>query len=300
MMKRAIILLLLMILLGLFINVTFFELPIYSSNTSILLTKTDSVDLNEGRKLALTICFSCHYNPQTETLSGRIHGNPEKLGSFYSGNITQHEKFGIGSWTDEDIYYFLVTGIKPNGEFVFDMPKYPNLSEEDLLSLIGFLRSDHKLVASTDFENPKPAYSFLMKAALHYWLRPIDINEINRSKTAVNKENQIEFGKYLSTAKYSCSDCHSRNAITNNYLYPEKSLGFFEGKNPHVNEKGEVIYSPSLIGISEKYSSAEFIAAVKYGITPFSSTLKDPMLPFVLLTDYEIESIYIYLSFIDK
>lgn len=279
-----------------FFHVHFSELPKYPTNSNIKLPNIDSINVSEGKKLALSICFSCHYNSETETLAGKKHGNPKKLGDFYSGNITQHKEFGIGNWTKENIYFFLRTGVKPNGDYVFDMPKYPNLSEEDMLSMIAFLKSDDNLVEPTSFKNPEPQYSFLMKAALIYFLRPIDFNKISSNKKNISFDNKIEYGRYLATAKYSCFDCHSRNAITNNYLYPEKSLGFFKGKNPHVNEDGEKIYSTSLIQIKDKYSLGEFIRAVKYGITPESSTLKNPMLPFVYLSDYELEAIYVYLN----
>jgi hypothetical protein len=41
-----------------------------------------------------------------------MHGNPERLGDFYSSNITKDSISGIGSWTVDEIYILLRTGIK--------------------------------------------------------------------------------------------------------------------------------------------------------------------------------------------
>lgn len=284
----------------LFAYVQWWPLPTYAHPEEEIALNMKAINIEEGRKLALSICYSCHYNPETKTLAGRLHGNPSKLGSFYSGNITRDKTFGIGDWTDQELVYFLVTGIKPNGEYVFDMPKYPNLSPEDLSSLIGFLRSDEALLAATPYENPQAQYSWLMKFAIHFWLRPIDYSMVNIENNKVDTADKQAYGKYLATAKYSCFDCHSKNAFLNNYFYPEKSIGFFRGANPHVNEQGEIIVSPSLIGIETRYTEEEFVQAVKTGLTPEATMLRNPMLPFTYLSDYEVESMYLYLSTLKK
>ena len=36
--------------------------------------------------------------------------------------------------------------------------------------------------------------------------------------------------------------------------------------------------------------------AVKYGVKPDGSLLKDPMFPFPMLTDYEVKAIFTYLQ----
>lgn len=260
--------------------------------------KTDSVSIYEGKRLVLSICAHCHYNDEYGTLAGRKHGNPEKLGSFYSGNITKDSINGIGSWNEGELYYFFRTGIKPDGTYVFDMPKYPNLSEEDLASLIKFLKSDDALVKETPFKNPKPEYSILLKILLKIWLKPIKYDGIFVKNP--DKNNMVEWGEYLSTAKFSCFDCHSGNAVTNNYKNPEKSWRFFKGKNPHVDEEGKLVFSSPLLPIEEKYSIEEFVNTVKTGYRPDGSILNDPMFPFAQLSDDELGAIYLYLKQLTK
>lgn len=279
--------------------IQFAPLPTYTAKKSIDYNwKVKDVSLEEGKKLVISICMKCHFNYSYETLAGRQHGNNKRLGSFWSGNITNDVETGIGNWTEDELFYFLKTGINKDGEYIFDMPKYPNLSDEDMSSLIAFLKSDDELVKPTKLYNPPPRYSFLTKGLIHFWLRPLKFNMAPVEPPDFT--NSIAFGEYLATAKYSCFDCHSRHSMTNNYLEPSLSRNFFEGGNPHANENGEKIYTLNLTPDMEsgigKWSEEDFIKAMKLGETPNGEKLKDPMFPFPLLTENEILAIYDYLQ----
>lgn len=273
-------------------------LPKHPVENPAITVQVTPARIAEGKRIALTICNRCHYNYETGTLAGRQHGNPKRLGDFYSGNITQDSSTGIGSWSSGQLYYFLKTGIKPSGEYVFDMPKYCNLSNEDLFSIISFFKSDDSLVRKTKYANPKPTFSFLTKVLLHTIVRPPDYE--NKEVLSPDTNNAVIFGKYLATAKFSCYECHSLNMVTNNYNEPEKSWGFFKGGNPHVNESREKIYTPNITGDTLKgigrWSEKEFVYTVKNGIKPDGKTVRDPMFPFYLLTEREVKSIYAYLK----
>jgi mono/diheme cytochrome c family protein len=272
--------------------------PKYAAqNPDIKVIATESAKA-EGKRIALTICVRCHYNENTNSLSGKQHGNPKRLGEFSSGNITRDSATGIGAWSSGQLYYFLKTGVKPDGDYVFDMPKYPNLSEEDLTGIIAFLQSDDSLVRKTNSPNPKPRFSFLTKLLLRTMIRPPSFND--KKVSAPDTGNTVEFGKYLATAKFSCYECHSLNMVSTDYNNPEKSWGFFEGGNPHANEEGQKIYTPNISGDSVKgigkWSKQQFIRTLINGIKPDGTSVKDPMFPFYLLTDREAESIYVYLK----
>lgn len=291
-----------LVLLGCFIGwLIYAPLPRYETETPDITSTFTVEQISEGKRIALTICVRCHYNFQTGTLAGRQHGNPKRLGDFNSGNITRDSATGIGTWSNGQLYYFLKTGIRPDGIFVFDMPKYPNLSEEDILSIIGFLRSDDSLVAHTYHPNPKPNYSLLTKILLHTFVLPPPHE--NAKLLHPDTSNSIAYGKYLATAKFSCYECHSLNMVTTNYNHPEKSWGFFKGGNPHVNEEREKIYTPNITGDSlngiGKWSEAEFLLAVKNGIKPNGKTVRNPMFPFYLLSKKEVKDIYTYLKTIN-
>ncbi|MES2621881.1 MAG: cytochrome c [Bacteroidota bacterium] len=281
--------------------VNYSPLPRYKIKSPIVSEEFTALHKAEGKRIVLSICIHCHLNSQTGTLAGKQHGNPRRLGDFNSGNITQDSATGIGKWNASQLYYFLKTGIKPDGDYVFDMPKYPNLSEEDIISIIAFLKSDDTLVRKTYLLNPKPRFSFLTKLLLHTALQPPILEDKTVSSPDTN--NQIAFGKYLATAKFSCYECHSLNTVTNNYNQPEKSWGFFKGGNPHVNEDREKIYTPNISGDTlegiGKWSEEEFKRTIKNGIKPDGTTIRDPMFPFYLLSDKEVRSIFAYLKSVE-
>jgi len=273
------------------------EAPTYNMQLDkSLVENAPKGSVQEGKMLATTVCIQCHYNPEKGTLSGRMHGNPERLGDFYSSNITKDSISGIGSWTVDEIYILLRTGIKKDGTLAFDMPKYPLLSEADIQSLISFLRSDDPLVAPTINIIDKPNYSFLTKVLLKFVLKP---EELNRNRIPEpDTTDLVSYGMYLSTAKYSCFDCHSKNSVFNDYSNPENSLGFFQGGNRHANEEREIIYSsnltPSASGIGN-YSFEEFYNCLVFGVKKDNSPVRNPMFPFSQLSKLEVKAIYAYL-----
>ncbi len=278
--------------------VEFGPLPRYKVSNPDVRVIQSKEQINEGRRIAKIICIRCHYNFETGTLAGRRHGNPKRLGDFSSGNITNDSATGIGKWSNGQLYYFLKTGIKPDGNYVFDMPKYPNMCEEDILSIIAFFRSNDSLVRKTNNETPSPRLSFLARALLQFVIRPPSFE--NRVVSYPDTDNAIAFGRYLATAKFSCYECHSLNMVTTNYNCPEKSWNFFKGGNPHVNEQREKIYTPNITGDSAKgigrWTNKQFARTLQNGIKPDGSTVRDPMFPFYLLTEKETESIFIYLK----
>ena len=105
-----------------------------------------------GTRLAKMLCVSCHFDPATRVLSGRRMADvPPEFGAIYSANITRHQTHGIASWTDGEIVYLLRTGIRRDGRYAPPyMVKLPHASDEDILSIIAFLRSDDPLVAPND------------------------------------------------------------------------------------------------------------------------------------------------------
>ena len=45
--------------------------------------------IEKGRKLASMLCFSCHYNDQTQKFTGRTLSEAPQFGEIHSANITQ-------------------------------------------------------------------------------------------------------------------------------------------------------------------------------------------------------------------
>jgi mono/diheme cytochrome c family protein len=272
--------------------------PKYSSPNIEMKIDVTAARVLEGKRIVNTICRGCHYDEATNTLAGAMITNPEEIEDNYASNITQDSITGIGKYSYGELAYMLRTGINKKGNFVYDMPKYPLLSDEDLACILAFLKSDDSLVrpVSNNYSPPRP--NLLVKALLYTILRPeqFPTKPIAPPDTA----NKIEFGEYLSTAKFSCFACHSNDFVGNlHWSDPSKSKNYFAGGAKHTNANHEFIYSANLTpdkatGIGG-WTEQEFIKAVKNGIKPDGTTVRDPMFPFYLLTDKEVAAIYAYL-----
>jgi hypothetical protein len=88
--------------------------------------------------------------------------NPAAPQRVVSKNITRHPDKGIGGWTDGELAYLVRTGISRDGRYI---PQLPHLADEDLASIIAFLRSDHPMTAPDAVDPPgRTQPSFLTKA----------------------------------------------------------------------------------------------------------------------------------------
>lgn len=100
---------------------------------------------------------------------------PPEFGVVHSKNITRHPVKGIGGWTDGEILYLLRTGIDRSGQYIPPyMVKLPLLSDDDLESIVAFLRSDDPLVVPLAVDPPgRSRPSFLTKLLAHVAFKPL-------------------------------------------------------------------------------------------------------------------------------
>ncbi|RPD51053.1 c-type cytochrome [Paracnuella aquatica] len=257
----------------------------------------------QGHKLSAMLCNGCHLDPNTNRLTGRLMSDVPQFGTIYSKNITQHPELGIGKWTDGELIYLLRTGIKPDGTFLPVMAKLSHASDEDLQSIVAFLRSEDPWVKADDTRHPDSKYSLLAKF----------LSTINAMKpgsvpaTPVaqpDTSNTIAWGRYLAVDQLECFSCHSQDFAKNNYDEPEKSAGYFGGGNKMLNASGQAIYTRNITmdeqtGIGH-WTEDQFVLALKYGRTPQGQALREPMMPYTYLTDGEAKAIYAYLKTLPK
>jgi len=258
--------------------------------------------IEHGRKIASVLCVECHANDNGVLTGKRLPDVPLEFGDIYSKNITHDPEIGIGSWTDGELYYLLRTGIRRDGQYIPPyMVKFPLASDEDVKSIIAWLRSESHALQPTKEEAPESKPSFLVKFLAHVAFKPLPYpeNEIQAPDT----NDKVAFGRYLSTAVYGCYACHSADFKTMNELEPEKSVGFFGGGNPLLNKKGEIVPSANITmdetGIGD-YTEEDFIKVIKTGMRKNGQQLRYPMIPYAILTDGEASAIYAYLQTIPK
>lgn len=251
----------------------------------------------EGARIASMLCNDCHMGNDGR-LSGKFMSDaPPAFGRFYSANITQHPETGIGKWTDAELYYFLRTGLRQDGTFAAIMPQFPKASDEELFSIIAFLRSGDRKVQPSDHTPPVSEPAFLGNLLMKFILKPSAYPE--SPVPLPDTLNQLAWGRHLANDLYSCYDCHSASFTTNDRLIPENSKGFYGGGNEMLDMDGNPIYSANLTPDPEsgigRYSEQDFIQALKYGQRPDGSPIQYPMRPHSALTDEEVKAIFAYL-----
>ena len=287
--------------LGAYVAIT--GIPSYTPGNVKLKVKTSAEKVERGRKYASMLCVGCHLDPSTGKLTGkRLADLPTVFGTAFSKNITRDPVYGIGSWTDGELAYLLRTGITRTGRYAPPwMPKYPHMSDDDLESVITFLRSDDPVTAPAAVNPPgisKP--SFVTKLLTHLSFKPLPYPRAPIQTPAVS--DQFAYGRYLSV-NLGCFACHSANFRTNNELEPEKSAGYMSGGNSLQDQSGQTVLSANLTpdetGLAN-WTEADFIRAIRTGIRPDNTVLMYPMSPSPELTNADAVAIYAYLRTVPR
>src|SRR5215467_575996 len=287
--------------LALYIAIT--GIPSYAPGNVNLTVETSAAKVERGRKFASMLCVGCHLDPTTGKLTGkRLADVPTVFGVAFSKNITRDPVYGIGSWSDGQLAYLLRTGITRKGRYTPPwMPKYPHMSDEDLASVIAFLRSDNPVLAPAAVDPPgvsQPTY--LTKLLSHIAFKPLPLPKGPIQTPPVS--DQVAYGRYL-TSTLGCFGCHSANFRTMNELDPEKSEGYFGGGNEMRDHAGNIVRSANLTfdetGIAT-WSEGDFIRALRTGVRPDRTVFVYPMTPMPDLTDADASAIYAYLRTVPK
>ncbi len=252
----------------------------------------------KGEKIASMLCIHCHSDDNNRLVGKKVNDVPEAFGTIYSSNITKDTEKGIGNWTDGEIIYFLRTGLRKDGSYAPPyMPKFPLVSDEDLKSIVAWLRSDVHAVQAATEEPPISEPSFLVKFLSRVAFKPLPYpeKEIENPDTT----DVLAWGKYLANGQYGCFSCHSADFKTNNELEPEKSAGFYGGGNPLLDMQGNIVKSlnitPHETGIGN-WTEEDFIIAMLMGKRKNGKQFRYPMMPYTKLTDNELKAIYAYLK----
>jgi hypothetical protein len=252
--------------------------------------------LARGQKLAELMCAECHLDPKTGAFTGVKQTEiPAIFGQAWAQNITQDKAHGIGNWSDGDIARLLKTGLRPDGTLLLPFMLRPNLSDEDLVSLIAFLKSDHEWVRPNPKQDTALEFTLLGKFVtagmepLKYSPAPVAMPDSAASE---------KLGKYLVT-NLLCFGCHS-NTFEMNFADIEKTENFLSGGKEMAQPNGEPIHVPNISrnkqhGIGT-WSEEQFVRAIRDGFNPNNKVLRPPMPRFTRLTDNEIRAIYRYIQ----
>jgi mono/diheme cytochrome c family protein len=250
-----------------------------------------------GRKWAVLLCADCHFDPKTGQLTGHdIQAN--EFGKIFSLNITQHPEKGIGKYTDGDLIYLLRTGVAKDGRYTPPwMAKLPHMADEDLHSIVAFLRSEDPLVKANPAEDYPSEPNMLAKVLANVAFAPLPYPQ--KPIVAPAASNQVEHGRYL-VFNLDCWTCHSKDFKKLNSMEPEKTPDFLIGGNQVANAEQQLVFTRNLTPDPEtgigKWSEDEFVRALRHGVKPDHTAIRFPMQAYTLLTVEEAKAIYAYLK----
>ena len=295
----GIVLLLVLVVGGFAAFVAIDGIPHYKTNPPDLKVEITPERVARGKLISHILCSECHLDNKTGRLTGhRLPDLPPEFGVAYSKNLTHDKDVGVGGWTDGEIAFLLRTGIRRDGKYTPPwMPKLNRIQDEDIMSIIAFLRSDDSLVVADPSPDHETEPSFLAKLLCHVAFKPFAYPD--HAIPAPDTTDMVKWGHYLAVEAFDCYACHSGDFKKMNVQEPEKSYMFFAGGNEMPDLAGTLRVTANLTPDNEtgigKWSEADFVKAVREGLRPDGRQLRYPMGKVPELTESEVKAIYAYL-----
>jgi len=296
----GIILLLLIVLLCVGISLTIGWRPIIGAKKRALTDRkfeVNSARMERGRYLVDSVngCFGCHTDqdwskPGAPPAAGREGSGhvwaDQGLPWLVAPNITPDKETGVGNWSDDALARAIREGIGHDGRTLFPLMPYPHyreMSDEDLASIIVYLRS----VPPVRNQLPVTKIPFPLNFLMNNVPQPVT------APVTVDTSTDEKRGAYLVTMA-ACSDCHTPQEKGQ----PIAGMEFAGGFLLH-EPKGDVVstnITPAASGIVY-YNDATFIQALrqgKVGARPLRASM--PWYFFGKMTDSDLKSIFAYLK----
>ena len=261
-----------------------------------LTASKDTAVISRGRELVLGAahCVDCHSTKRADPLTG-IDAEPVlsggvkfalPVGEVYSKNITPDSATGIGKRTDKEIARVLRYGVHANGTAVYDFMPFHNMTDEDLVSVISYLRS-LKPVRNEVPENHLNVVGNMVKA---FMVKPVGPDgEIPKS---IKRDTSAAYGKYLAVSIANCSGCHTKRDISGAYTgEPFAGGGAFDEKEGTFLPPN---LTPHFTGRIWQWSQEAFIKRFRAGKLLEGTPM--PWNSFKRMSDDELKAIYNYLQ----
>jgi mono/diheme cytochrome c family protein len=232
-----------------------------------------------GEDIANFFCASCHSLTNDLPLTGGMDMGSHSsipIGSFFSANLTQ--KGRISEWSDGEVFRAIRNGIDKDGRKLMVMSSVRGryLSDEDILAVIAYLRSQPAIGDSTANPPDQPSIVGLVLAGVG--LIPMDGPLIEGVITAPKKAASSEYGEYILSYQ-DCRECH--------------------GQNLEGGASGQMApLGPSLV-ILKGWTEEQFISTMRTGVDPYGHEINNEVMPWKnigRMDDDELKAILMYVS----
>ncbi len=242
---------------------------------------TDSAAIARGEHVtkALTKCGDCH----GADYGGGVVIDDPAMGLIYAPNLTKGPGGAAATYTDAQFEVAIRHGLASDGRrlMIMPSPEYQFLSNEDLGTIVAYLRS----VAPVDRPRPETKVGPVARALFAGGVLPLfpaaHVTHRDGVVASVPVDSTVAYGNYLGNV--GCSGCHG---VT-------YGGGAIPGGPPDWPKPANL--TPAGIG---HYTIADFTKALREGVRPDGSAI-NPFMPVhatKLMTDVEIVAVFKYLQ----
>ncbi len=252
--------------------------PTATAAPEVSVSSATPAQIQRGEHLANAFCASCHSATNTLPLTGGVDLGkdfPVPLGSFVSANLTPAGP--IKDWSDGQIFRAIRNGIDRDGKKLFAMSvaNGRHLSDEDILALIAYLRSQPAVENATPTPLDQPDLLALIMGGAG--MIPAGAPPTTAAITAPPKAASVEYGEYILSYQ-DCRECHGED---------------LKGAKPNqLGPKG-----PSLL-VVKGWTEAQFITTLRTGVDPSGHALASqmPWKNIGRMDDVELAAVHAYLT----
>lgn len=262
--------------------------------------RTDAQTIARGKYLVFgaAACAYCHVpREQWTVLDGGatppLTGNHVfrlPFGEFYSPNLTPDEETGIGRHSDRTLARILRYGVRHDGRAAFPLMSYHNLSDEDLIAVVSYLRSQPAVALRV----PEHRLSRLGKALMAFAIEPVGPDSPPPHASPAGPS--VARGEYLATAVSSCVECHTDR---------DARLGELVGPRFGGGQRMDLAADPTKVAVPPnltpdpttspvgRWTEDAFLVRFRQG--PLVEGTPMPWGAYARLTDDDMRSLYRYL-----
>jgi mono/diheme cytochrome c family protein len=222
-------------------------------------------------------------------------GNTFAIGiaTLHTPNLTPDKETGIGDVSDGKIARMLRHNVMRDGRAAIPFMEFQNLSDEDIVAIISYLRSQPAV------KNEVPARELhgAGYAIMSFVIKPTGPDGTPPAHSPPAGAT-VERGAYLVNSVSACAGCHTKRSMKDgSYLAPKLSGGMeMEGEGG----SGKVYTSPNLTpdpatGHIVKWSEDQFVQRFRAGPINGADTPM-PWKAFARMSDDDLRAIYRYLK----
>ncbi len=257
--------------------------------------------IERGRYLASgpAHCADCHGDPSrraelNQGLDVPLSGGFAfvlPVGTFHVPNITPDAETGIGRYSDQQLARILRYGVHADGHAALPFMPFADLSDEDLVALLSFLRAQ----APVRHQVPKHEPNALGHVLLAFVLEPRGPSQPPRAHVQAGPTPQ--YGRYLANSVANCVGCHTKVDLrTGQFAGPRFGGG---AEHESLSEPGQRFITPNLTpdprwGWIASWSEDAFVQRLRAGRVYPGSPM--PWQAYQRMSEDDLRAIYRYLK----